>query len=78
MRDERTYLPDFNLWILHSAHESRESAREFAASNEHHAPVFYLEYRKPFLTGGLLFDADGTAKDTTLEEEIRTRQQPRG
>jgi len=76
MSDERTYLPDFNLWILNTAHESRERARQFATNNEHHAPVFYLEYCKPFLTGGLLFDTDGSAKDTTLEEEMRTRQRP--
>jgi len=40
MDESRTFLPDFNLWILHSAYESRESAREFALNNEHHAPVF--------------------------------------
>ncbi len=77
MSDERTYLPDFNLWILGTAHESRESARQFAKNNEHHAPVFYSEYAKPCLTGGLLFDTDGSVKDTTLEE-IRRRQRPAG
>jgi len=76
MDETRTYLPDFNLWILHTADESRESARQFALNNEHHAPVFYLEYCKPFLTGGLLYRTDGSVKDTTLEEELRTRQQP--